>query len=451
MKHTIRNILRLTLVCLMILALCVGMLGCSKNSDDETEPSTTNADASTDPSEEEADFMPVGTGDPSSAAAKASYATTSATPGDADMKKEVIHFDGGSLTNGELNIYFWTEFYNFLNSEWGSYAAYMGLDTNKALNLQAAMTPIDENDENSESMSWEQYFLQSAMTSYAFYKGLELAAEEEGFVLPESYQESLDTLPSTVESNAADNGLSSPDEFIQLSFGSGTTLEDYMSYMKTYTTAYAYFQEVLTPQCVPTDEEIEAYFDQNAESYAESGITKSDTPNVNVRHILVRPADSYTVDTDGDGTNDGYTDEEWAAAEEEANRIYALWQEDPTEENFGTLAKEYTADSNGEAGGLYEDVYPGQMVEEFNDWCFDASREVGDNGIVKTTYGYHIMYFSGKTENYHWYDTAKADLTNKQLSELSEHVAGQYTFTYDCLDMVICDVVTASVTVPTTE
>ena len=36
------------------------------------------------------------------------------------------------------------------------------------------------------------------------------------------------------------------------------------------------------------------------------------------------------------------------------------------------------------------------MVAEFNDWIFDAARAEGDSGIVKTDYGYHIMYFVGK-------------------------------------------------------
>ena len=38
------------------------------------------------------------------------------------------------------------------------------------------------------------------------------------------------------------------------------------------------------------------------------------------------------------------------------------------------------------------------MVKEFNDWCFDAAREPGDTGLVKTQYGYHVMYFVGKQE-----------------------------------------------------
>ena len=33
------------------------------------------------------------------------------------------------------------------------------------------------------------------------------------------------------------------------------------------------------------------------------------------------------------------------------------------------------------------------MVTEFNDWCFDESRQPGDTGIVETSYGVHVMYF----------------------------------------------------------
>ena len=48
------------------------------------------------------------------------------------------------------------------------------------------------------------------------------------------------------------------------------------------------------------------------------------------------------------------------------------------------------------------------MVEEFNDWCFDASRMPGDYGLVKTRFGSHIMYFSGSHEA--WFEQAERDL-----------------------------------------
>ena len=39
------------------------------------------------------------------------------------------------------------------------------------------------------------------------------------------------------------------------------------------------------------------------------------------------------------------------------------------------------------------------MVSAFEDWCYDADREVGDTGIVQTDYGFHVMYFSGRGDN----------------------------------------------------
>ena len=38
------------------------------------------------------------------------------------------------------------------------------------------------------------------------------------------------------------------------------------------------------------------------------------------------------------------------------------------------------------------------MVAPFEEWCFDESRQYGDTGLVRTSYGYHIMYFVGSEE-----------------------------------------------------
>ena len=88
-----------------------------------------------------------------------------------------------------------------------------------------------------------------------------------------------------------------------------------------------------------------------------------------------------------------------AAAKVRAEDLYAQWQADPTEDNFINMAGTHTEDPGSQGtGGLYEDIYPGQMVTNFNDWCFDEARQPGDHGIVETEYGYHIMYFVGDSE-----------------------------------------------------
>ncbi len=118
---------------------------------------------------------------------------------------------------------------------------------------------------------------------------------------------------------------------------------------------------------------------------------------VNVRHILVSFEGGTTDESTGVTT---YSDEEKAAAKKAAEDLLNEWKSgDATEDSFAVLAAEKTTDTgSAENGGLYENVYPGQMVVNFNDWCFDSSRKAGDTGIVETNYGYHVMYFVGNSD-----------------------------------------------------
>jgi hypothetical protein len=115
---------------------------------------------------------------------------------------------------------------------------------------------------------------------------------------------------------------------------------------------------------------------------------------VSVRHILA------SVETSGDDSTS--TDEDWENCEAAIDEIEAQWEEsDQTEDTFASMAEELSDDtSSATNGGLLEDIYKGQMVEEFEDWCFADDRQVGDTGIVKTTYGYHLIYFSSVGDQY---------------------------------------------------
>ena len=140
------------------------------------------------------------------------------------------------------------------------------------------------------------------------------------------------------------------------------------------------------------------------------GVNDNKFALANVRHILVAFEGGTYNSTTGVTT---YTDEEKQAAQEKAQEIYDEWLKgEKTEDSFAALAKEKTDDSNGDEGGLYEDIYPGQMVETFEEWCFAEGRQAGDHGIVQTDYGWHIMFYSGDSEtNYRDYMVSNDKLT----------------------------------------
>ena len=146
----------------------------------------------------------------------------------------------------------------------------------------------------------------------------------------------------------------------------------------------------------------------------------------NVRHILVNFEGGTTDETTGAVT---YSDEEKAAAKAEAEEILAAFQAgEATEASFAALAAEKTDDTGSSAaGGLYEDIYPGQMVASFEDWCYDA-HEAGDTGIVESEYGYHIMYFAGNSDvTYRDYLITTKLRSNDLNTWYSELVAGVST------------------------
>lgn len=154
--------------------------------------------------------------------------------------------------------------------------------------------------------------------------------------------------------------------------------------------------------------------------YVVKPVYMSDAKTVNVRHILIAPESSKSSDNSSSSKSaKDCTDKEWAAAEKKAKSILAKYNSgDKTSKSFAKLAKSNSSDGNASDGGLYENIIPNQMVPTFNAWCFDSSRKAGDVGIVKTEYGYHIMYFEGKNDQAVWKYIAQqklaADDTQKE-------------------------------------
>ena len=146
-------------------------------------------------------------------------------------------------------------------------------------------------------------------------------------------------------------------------------------------------------------------------------------PMAQVRHILVRAAASE------DGT---FTDEAKDEAKAKAEDILKEWQDgDKTEDSFAELANKYSEDpGSNTTGGLYDSIYKGQMVEEFDRFCFEGHKK-GDTGIVYGESGgnpgYHVMYYVGEGGNYSDYiaeNTLKSQAMDDWLSSIIEALTG---------------------------
>lgn len=149
----------------------------------------------------------------------------------------------------------------------------------------------------------------------------------------------------------------------------------------------------------------------------------NDYNTVNVRHILI------SAEADSDGK---YTEEALETAKAKAELIYSMWMNDPTEENFISLVETNSDDTSSVAnGGLYETIYKGQMVSEFDAFCF-GDRKPGDAAIVygeSSQYaGYHIIYFVGEGPVFADY-LSELDMRNNDYGDYVADLAANYTLT----------------------
>ena len=363
-------------------------------------------------------------GNPDDVTCKGSY--TAEDEAVVSAREKVVATAGEyELTLGQLQVYYWMEFRNFM-SQYGTYASYFGLDVSQPLDTQMC-SGLEE------ARTWQQFFLEGALNSWNNYRAMAAEADANGFELTEQQRAAIDNAAAELEEAAAANGFESGIAMLHSSLGAGAELEDYVYFMELYYKANGYYAQI-AQGFEPTDEQLDDYFEEHAEGYAASGITK-DTKLVNVRHILVYPEGA-------DGTNlatQEFSDEAWAASEKKAQEILDQFLAgDKTEESFAALANEYSEDPGSNTnGGLYENVSEGEMVAAFNDWCFDAARQVGDTGIVKTNYGYHVMYFSGSQTT--WQKYARNDYMVENATAAAKEIAAKLPMTVQYSDILLAN------------
>lgn len=153
----------------------------------------------------------------------------------------------------------------------------------------------------------------------------------------------------------------------------------------------------------------------------------AETPynKVNVRHILFKPSNYESND----------------ACKKAAEAVYALYKQNPTEDNFSSLANKYSEDTytadDGtvkitDEGGLIEDIGYDETDKDFENWALNSSRKVGDTDIILSSVGYHIMYFSAFGEEKNpGHEAAENALTEAQYKKDHDKLISDYKITAD--------------------
>ena len=376
----------------VLVALVFWGMGGTHEVPDSSEPTAV-------PSETVAPATVPADGNPEDVTCKGSY-SVSDEEAKSQMDTVVATIGEYQLTNGDLQIYYWLQVQQFL-SEYSYYASYIGLDYTQPLDTQIC-TIVEGN------ITWQQYFLDSALATWQNYQALSAESLALGYEIDETAREEIGNIAQTLQENAVSRGFETVEDYLAYNVGPGSSVEKYAEYLELYYQGYTYFEDMYN-QLTPTEEELEAFFDEHAEDYAASGITK-DTKTVDVRHVLIMPEGATSANI----RTETFSDEAWAWAEAKAQELLDGWKAgEATEDTFAQLANENSADSDGTDGGLYTGVTQGQMVETFDAWCFDEARAYGDVDIVKTEYGYHIMFFVGS--EFTWKGYAESDFISEKV------------------------------------
>lgn len=424
---------------LVLLAACMALAlwGCGKAGEPATEPAEEVLAVETFPD-----------GDPNDATCKGSY--TDEDPVEIDRDAVAATIGDAVLTNGELQVWYWAEVAQYRLE--GHEAA---PDFDLPLDTQAC--EID-----SSVSSWQQYFLKRALNTWHSSQALVFQGEDEGLPTEEAYQPDLekhelyltgmpatkylygysesyqpntmhqaylDSIPELLETLAEEKGYAGAADMAEKAFGA--TEEALAAFMETYNRGYMYFTN-LGYYIEPTEGEIDAYYGEHREEFTESG------NYVTLRQILLVPEEivkngevvaAVEVSPEGKVV---CSEEAWEACEAEANALLKKWKTKTkaTEATFGELANKNSDDAGmAPSGGAYKQIRKGQLIAELDEWCFDEERQIGDTAVIRSDYGYHILYFSGSTPIA--YAQAEEDYQREQEAALIAAAREKYPMEVD--------------------
>lgn len=176
-----------------------------------------------------------------------------------------------------------------------------------------------------------------------------------------------------------------------------------------------------------TDEEINTFFEENAEIFSSYRTAK---------HVLILTKDMET--------NEAYDDAKKADAKKKADEIH---QRALSDEDFDALVSQYSEDPGSQSNPEGYTFTDGEMVEEFQN-CVD-SLSPGQIGFVESSFGYHIIKREELNKDY-FIDNIKKSILTEAFNEYIEGKMEEYSLVVTQTD-AINEAITTSANTDTDE
>lgn len=262
------------------------------------------------------------------------------------MPKDIAVVKDNKVTNAEFKYY-----YSVAYQQWYSYYYFIGM--------------ADQVDENTLTSLAKQ----SALNRAVEVEYLLQEAEKNGFTVSEGDLAAEWNNFETSLKNSADAFKVSIDTYVKQSYG--IKYDQIKSIYKDAVKAQKY-KDKLMDEMQFSEDELKTYYEENKDNFDYN----------TVRHILIE-CDENAEDS---------------VVEEKKKLAESLLERVNNGEDFAELAKEYSDDTGTKNNGGLLEVKKGETVKEFEDWTF--SHNIGDTGVIRTKYGFHVMKLEGITNTF---------------------------------------------------
>ncbi|MCM1102426.1 MAG: peptidyl-prolyl cis-trans isomerase [Clostridium sp.] len=290
-----------------------------------------------------------------------------------------VTINGEDITRAEFD-YNYHAVVNDYVGQYGDYLGLFGLDVSGDFSKQMY----------SETLTWQDYFEEMTVDNMKRTKGLKAEADAAGYEFDTAQE--IEEFKSAVQDAAKETGVSSGTYIRQL-YGSYATMNSVTAYIAESVRVNAYYQQ-LSEGMAATDEEISAYYRDNADDYDS--------------------VDYYMEIFNAELSSEAPTDEEIAAAMEAAYDLADAAQI-----------------SLRQTGEERLNVRKSSAPYIISDWLFDAARKSGDTTVLPDTS--NNLYYAVRFENRYLDEAPTADIRALVLQDvdgqavLDEWKAGEAT------------------------